>query len=104
MKQDFLNLKIKTNGQKLYEFTDKTNNWIKENNFNNGIINFRSWSKGNFRVVLSLYCIDDLIDKYSHVSGVDGSKKKKPNQKNKNTHNKTEYILHPGTFIQKIKI
>ena len=39
MKQDFFNLEIKTNGQKLYEFTDQTDNWIKENNFNNGIIN-----------------------------------------------------------------
>ena len=39
MKQEFFNLKIKTNGQKLYEFTDKTYNWIKENNFDNGIIN-----------------------------------------------------------------
>ena len=39
MKQEFFNLKIKTNGQKLYEFTDKIYNWIKENNFNNGIIN-----------------------------------------------------------------
>jgi len=39
MKQDFLNLEIKTNGQKLYELTDKTCNWIKKNNFNNGIIN-----------------------------------------------------------------
>ena len=35
MKQEFLNLEIKTNGQKLYEFTEKTHNWIKENNFNN---------------------------------------------------------------------
>ena len=39
MKQEFFNWKIKTNGQKLYEFTDKIDNWIKENNFNNGIIN-----------------------------------------------------------------
>ena len=39
MKQDFFNLEIITNGQKLYEFTDKINKWIKENNFNNGIIN-----------------------------------------------------------------
>jgi secondary thiamine-phosphate synthase enzyme len=39
MKQEFFNLEIKTNGQKLYELTDKTCNWIKENNFNNGIIN-----------------------------------------------------------------
>tara|TARA_B110001452_G_scaffold94392_1_gene77964 strand:+ start:38 stop:457 length:420 start_codon:yes stop_codon:yes gene_type:complete len=39
MRQDFFNLEVKTNGQKLYELTDKTSNWIKENNFNNGIIN-----------------------------------------------------------------
>ena len=39
MKQQFFNLKIKTSGQKLYEFTEQTINWIRENNFNNGIIN-----------------------------------------------------------------
>ena len=39
MRQEFFKLEIKTNSQKLYEFTDKTDNWIKENNFNNGIIN-----------------------------------------------------------------
>ena len=39
MKQEFFNLEIKTNGQKLYEFTHQTVNWIKENNLNNGIIN-----------------------------------------------------------------
>ena len=39
MKQEFFNLEIKTNGQKLYKFTDQTVNWIKKNNLNNGIIN-----------------------------------------------------------------
>ena len=39
MKQEFLNLEIKTSGQKLYEFTDQTVNWIKKNNFNDGIVN-----------------------------------------------------------------
>ena len=39
MRQDFFNLEIETSGQKLYQFTDRTRNWIKENNFNNGIIN-----------------------------------------------------------------
>ena len=39
MKQKFFNLEIKTNGQKLYELTDKICNWIKKNNFNSGIIN-----------------------------------------------------------------
>ena len=39
MKQEFYNFKIKTNGQKLYEFTDETIEWINNNNFKNGIIN-----------------------------------------------------------------
>ncbi len=39
MIQKFFNLKISTNGQKLYEFTDKTLKWIKKNQFNNGLIN-----------------------------------------------------------------
>ena len=39
MKQEFFNLKVKTNGQKLYEFTYQTDKWVKKNNFNNGIIN-----------------------------------------------------------------
>ena len=39
MKQEFYNLKINTNGQKLYEFTDETIEWIINSNFKNGIIN-----------------------------------------------------------------
>ena len=39
MKQEFLNLSINTNGQKLYEFTDQTINLIKKSNFKNGILN-----------------------------------------------------------------
>jgi secondary thiamine-phosphate synthase enzyme len=39
MKQEFYNLVLQTSGQKLYEFTDSTLNWIKKNNFKNGIIN-----------------------------------------------------------------
>ena len=39
MKQEFFNLKINTVGQKLYEFTDQTIQWIKKNNFKNGIVN-----------------------------------------------------------------
>ena len=39
MKQEFYNLEINTNGQKLYEFTDKTIEWINNNKFKNGIIN-----------------------------------------------------------------
>ena len=39
MKQEFYSLKINTNGQKLYEFTDQTVQWITKNKFKNGIIN-----------------------------------------------------------------
>ena len=39
MKQEFYNLEITTNGQKLYEFTDSTLDWIKKFNLRNGIIN-----------------------------------------------------------------
>ena len=39
MKQEFFNLIINTDGQKLYEFTDQTIEWINRNRFNNGILN-----------------------------------------------------------------
>ena len=39
MIQKFFNLKLSTNGQKLYEFTEKTLEWIRKNQFNNGLIN-----------------------------------------------------------------
>ena len=39
MKQEFYNLKINTNGQKLYEFTNLTIEWINKNNFKNGMLN-----------------------------------------------------------------
>ena len=39
MKQEFFNLQVNTNGQKLYEFTNETINWISKNNFKNGILN-----------------------------------------------------------------
>ena len=39
MKQEFYNLQINTNGQKLYEFTNYTIHWISQNNFKNGILN-----------------------------------------------------------------
>ena len=39
MRQEFFNLELKTNGQKLYEFTNQTIDWINKNNFNNGILN-----------------------------------------------------------------
>ena len=39
MIQEFYTLEIITSGQKLYEFTDKTIEWIKKLKFKNGILN-----------------------------------------------------------------
>ena len=39
MKQEFYNLQINTNGQKLYDFTNETIQWINQNNFKNGMLN-----------------------------------------------------------------
>ena len=39
MKQEFYNLQINTNGQRLYEFTHQTIEWIERNKFKNGMIN-----------------------------------------------------------------
>ena len=39
MKQEFFNFKITTTGQRLYEFTDQTIQWINKNNFKNGMLN-----------------------------------------------------------------
>ena len=45
MKQEFFNLEIKTNGQDLYEITDKVSLWIEKNNFKQGLINLSILSK-----------------------------------------------------------
>ena len=39
MRQKFLNLVVNTSGQRLYEITEKTIEWIEKNNFNNGMLN-----------------------------------------------------------------
>ena len=39
MEQEFFNIEIETDGIRLYEFTNKVFNWIKLNNFKNGILN-----------------------------------------------------------------
>jgi len=39
MIQKFFNLHINTNGQKLYEFTNQTIQWIRKNEFKNGMLN-----------------------------------------------------------------
>ena len=48
MRQKFLNLVVNTSGQRLYEITDQTIEWIEKNNFTNGMLNLSiqhtSWS------------------------------------------------------------
>ena len=39
MNQEFFNLKISTTGQRLYEFTDQTIQWINNNKFKDGMLN-----------------------------------------------------------------
>ena len=39
MIQEFFYLELNTSGQSLYEFTNQIHKWIKDNKFNNGIIN-----------------------------------------------------------------
>ena len=39
MKQEFFNLKISTTGQRLYQFTDQTIQWINNNKFKDGMLN-----------------------------------------------------------------
>ena len=39
MRQKFFNLVVSTSGQRLYEITDQTIEWIKKNNLTNGMLN-----------------------------------------------------------------
>ena len=39
MRQIFFNLVVNTSGQRLYEITDQTIEWIEKNNFTNGMLN-----------------------------------------------------------------
>ena len=39
MIQEFFKLEIKTNGLRLYEFTNEIINWVKLNKFKNGLLN-----------------------------------------------------------------
>ena len=76
MKQQFLDLEIKTNGQKLYEFTNETINWIKENNFMNGTINLSIQHTSASLIVQENADPDvqtDLIDYFNKLVPMDNS-------------------------------
>ncbi len=76
MKQIFFDFKMNTNGQKLYEFTDQTINWIKKNNFKNGILNLNIQHTSASLVVQENADPDvqtDLINYFNKIAPMDNS-------------------------------
>ena len=76
MKQEFFDLSINTNGQKLYEFTDQIINWIKKNDFNNGILNLNIQHTSASLIVQENADPDvqtDLINFFNKIAPMDNS-------------------------------
>ena len=76
MKQDFFNFKMNTNGQKLYEFTDKAINWIIKNNFKDGILNLNIQHTSASLIVQENADPDvqtDLINYFNKLAPMDSS-------------------------------
>ena len=76
MKQDFFNLEMNTNGQKLYEFTDQAINWIIKNKFNNGILNLNIQHTSASLIVQENADPDvqtDLINYFNKLAPMDNS-------------------------------
>ena len=76
MKQVFFDLKINTNGQRLYEFTDKVIELIKKNNFTNGILNLNIQHTSASLIVQENADPDvqtDLINYFDKLAPMDNS-------------------------------
>ena len=76
MIQEFYNLQINTNGQKLYEFTNNTIDWIKKNNFKNGILNLTIQHTSASLIVQENADPDvqiDLINYFNKLAPMDNS-------------------------------
>ena len=76
MKQEFFNLEINTNGQKLYEFTDKAIDWIKKSEFKDGILNFNIQHTSASLIVQENADPDvktDLINYFNKLAPMDDS-------------------------------
>ena len=76
MKQEFFDLKINTNGQKLYEFTDQVIDWIKKKNFKNGILNLNIQHTSASLIVQENADPDvqtDLINYFNKLAPMDNS-------------------------------
>ena len=76
MKQEFFYIKIDTNGQKLYEFTNQTIKWIRKNNFKNGILNLNIQHTSASLIVQENADPDvqtDLINYFNKLAPMDNS-------------------------------
>ena len=76
MKQEFFNFEINTNGQKLYEFTDQVNDWVKKNSFKNGILNLNVQHTSASLIVQENADPDvqtDLINYFNKLAPMDNS-------------------------------
>ena len=76
MIQKFYNLRINTNGQKLYEFTNNTIDWVKKNNFKNGILNLTIQHTSASLIVQENADPDvqiDLINYFNKLAPMDNS-------------------------------
>ena len=76
MKQEFFDFRINTNGQRLYEFTDQASNWIKKNNFKNGILNLNIQHTSASLIVQENADPDvkiDLINFFNKLAPMDNS-------------------------------
>ena len=76
MKQEFFDLKINTNSQGLYEFTDKVIDLIKKNNFTNGILNLNIQHTSASLIVQENADPDvktDLINYFDKLAPMDNS-------------------------------
>ena len=76
MKQEFYDLKINTNGQRLYEFTDKIIELIKKNSFTNGILNLNIQHTSASLIVQENADPDvqkDLINYFDKLAPMDNS-------------------------------
>ena len=76
MKQEFFNFEINTYGQKLYEFTDQVNDWVKKNSFKNGILNLNVQHTSASLIVQENADPDvqtDLINYFNKLAPMDNS-------------------------------
>ncbi len=76
MKQEFYELKINTHGQKLYDFTNQTINWIKKNSFKDGILNLNIQHTSASLIVQENADPDvqtDLINYFDNLAPMDNS-------------------------------